>query len=150
MGLKEKIQEDLKTALKAGNELERTTLRLLLSEIGKKEIELGKKEEGLGDEEITQVVLREIKKRNDATEQYRVGKREELAKQEEDEAVILQKYAPQQTSEDELKTLIDDTIKEVGAQGPADMGRVMKEVMAKVRGGADGSRVSALVKELLH
>ena len=150
MASKQQIQEDIKKALKEQNELSRSVLRMLLAEIVKSEIELGKKEEGLNEEEVGRIVLREIKKRAEAVEQYKKGGRDDLADQEVKEAAVLQEYAPKQASEEELNSLINDIIKDVGAKNPADMGRVIKEVMARVEGYADGSLVSRLVKEKLQ
>lgn len=147
MTLKEKIYQDLIAAMKQNDNLARSALRLLLSEISVKEIALGKKAEGLNNEEVQQVVLREIKKRNESAEQFEHGGRPELAVAERAEAEILKNYAPRQLSDDELKIIIDDTIKSVETSGPSDMGTVMRAVMAAVAGGADGSRVSALVRE---
>lgn len=150
MASKQQIQEDIKKALKEQNELSRSVLRMLLAEIVKSEIELGKKEEGLNEEEVGRIVLREIKKRGEAVEQYKKGGRDDLAEQEVKEAAVLQEYAPKQASEEELNSLINDIIKDVGAKNPADTGRVIKEVMARVEGYADGSLVSRLVKEKLQ
>lgn len=147
---KQQIQEDIKRALKEQNELSRSVLRMLLAEIVKKEIELGKKEEGLDEEEVGRIVLREIKKRREAVEQYKKGGRDDLADEEAKEAKVLQEYAPKQVTEEELNSLINDIIKDVGANSPADMGRVMAGVMARVGGSADGSLVSRLVKEKLQ
>lgn len=150
MNLKEKIKEDLIVAMKKQDELQRSVLRFLLAEINKKEIELGKKEEGLTAEELSQVVLREIKKREESSEQYKKASRNDLFKEEQDEVEVLKNYAPKQMSDSELDLLIDGIIKEMGAKGPAEMGQVMREVMAKVAGAADGNRVSAMVKEKLQ
>ncbi|MDX1535678.1 MAG: GatB/YqeY domain-containing protein [Candidatus Spechtbacterales bacterium] len=149
MSLKSQIQEGVKEAMKKQDEVARLVLRSLMSEIGKKEIELGKREEGLSDEEVEKVVLQELKKRKEAAEQYREGEREELAKNEEAEAVVLEQYAPEQMSEDEIKSAIDDIIKDVEPSGMQDMGAVMKAVMQKVGSSADGSKVNALVRQKL-
>jgi len=149
MSAKKQVQQDLVVATKQNDELVRSVLRLLLSEINLKEIELGKKEEGLSEEEIQQVVLREMKKRVEAVEQYTRGGREELAARERDEAEVLKKYAPEQIGDEELISIIDDTIKKVGASNISDIGKVMRGVMAAVGSRADGSRVSAMVRERL-
>lgn len=147
--LKHTIQQDMLDALKQQDEETRSTLRLLLSEINSKEIELGKKEEGLKDEQIGHIVQREIKKRAEAAQQYRQGNRNELAEAEERESKILQSYAPQQLSEEELEKLVEKALITTKASGPADIGAVMKEVMAKAHGKADGAALSALVKKHL-
>ncbi len=150
MSLKETIQEDLKTALKNGEKDVAMVLRSLISELNKKEIEKNKKEEGLEEEEIQKVVLGEIKARQDSVREYKKAGRDELVKKEEKEIEVLQQYAPDLMSEDEIITLIDDTIKETGAAGIEDMGKVMKSIMSKVGNKAEGSLVNKLVKEKLE
>lgn len=147
--LKEKISNDMKEAMKAHEELRLSTVRFLLSEIGKKEIELGKKQKGLSEEEIQQVVLREIKKRKEASEQFRKGGREDLAENEEKETKILEKYAPNQASEEDIIKIIDAIIKETEASSPADLGKVMAKVMQGLKGTADGYLVNELVRKKL-
>ena len=164
MVLKEKIKIDLDKSLKSGEKLILSTLRLLYSVIGNKEIEkrtkivkrkkdLTEKElikkSQLQDEEIIQVTLSEIKKRKEAILLYKKGKREELAQKEEKETKILEKYLPEQMSDEELQKLAKETIEKVGASSLKDMGKVMKELMIKVKGRAEGSKVSQIIKELL-
>ena len=150
MSLKQNIYDDLKNAMKTKNELVSLVLRSLISEINAKEIELKKKDEGLMEEEIEQIVVKEIKKRQDAAAQYKSGGREELAKNEEEEMKVLEKYAPEKMSEADLNKLIDDTINSVGAQGIQDVGRVMGAVMKKAGASVDGNVVSRLVREKLQ
>src|SRR3989344_8055451 len=116
MSLKEKIQEDLKVAVKKRNQIVSLVLRSLIAEINSRAIELKKKEEGLSDEEVEQVVLKEIKKRQDAIEQYTKGNRDDLVKNEQEEMGILNIYAPQMMGETELHRVIDDTINKIGAK----------------------------------
>ena len=164
MVLKEKIKIDLDKSLKSGEKLILSTLRLLYSVIGNKEIEkrtkivkrkkdLTEKElikkSQLQDEEIIQVILSEIKKRKEAILLYKKGKREELAQKEEKETKILEKYLPEQMSDEELQKLAKETIEKVVASSLKDMGKVMKELMIKVKGRAEGSKVSQIIKELL-
>lgn len=148
--LKETIQEDLKTALKKKDEVTLLVLRSLFAEINNKEIELKKKEEGLDDGEIGQEVLKEIKKRKDAIEQYKKGGRDDLVDSEAREMEVLQKYAPQQLSKEEITKVVDDIIKDVGASDMQDVGQVMGAVMKKLENKADGKLVSAIVKEKLQ
>ena len=150
MSLKETIQEDIKIALRKKNEIVLLVLRSLFAEINNKEIELKKKEEGLSDEEIGQVILREIKKRQDAIEQFKKGGRDDLVDSEAREMEVLQKYAPQQLSEEEVVKVVDNVIKEVGASNMQDVGHVMGAVMKKLENKADGKLVSAIVKEKLQ
>jgi len=164
MNLKEEIKTDLDKALKEREKLILSTLRLLYSVIGNKEIEkrtkivkrkkdLTEKElikkSQLQDEEIIQVTLSEIKKRKEAILLYKKGKREDLAQKEEKEIEILEKYLPEQISDEELQKLAKETIEKVVASSLKDMGKVMKELMIKVKGRAEGSKVSQIIKELL-
>ncbi|MDP4010260.1 MAG: GatB/YqeY domain-containing protein [Candidatus Spechtbacteria bacterium] len=149
MPLKERIQADIKEALRTKDERALLVLRSLVASIGNKAIELGKKAEGLSEEETEKVILSEIKKRKEAQGQYAKGGRQDLVESERLEEEVLKKYAPEQMSDDELGRIIDDIIQTTGAAGPQDMGKVIKEVMARVGTRASGSSVSALVKEKL-
>lgn len=154
MTLKEKIQEDLNSAIKSKREIETSTLRMLSAAILNKEKEKryksGKSEDiPLTDEEITEVVFNEVKKRKEAIELYEKGDRQELADKEKKEAEILQKYLPEQLTEEEVKKLVKEAIAKVGAKEQKDMGKVMAELMPQVKGKADGGLVSKVVKELL-
>jgi len=142
----DQIQSDLKEAQLARDEIEVSTLRLLLSEIKNEEIKKGEK---LFDQDIISVIQREVKKRKEAAAGFRTGGREEQAQKEEAELKILESYLPAQLSNEELTKVVEDTINELGAKSMADMGRVMGVVMGKVKGQADGGVVSALVKEKL-
>lgn len=141
-----KLQEDLKNAQLARDEVKVSTLRLLLSEIRNAEIAKGG---DLSDQDIISVVQREFKKRKEAAEGFRSGGREDQAQKEESEASILQQYLPAQLSNEELTKIIEESINEIGANSPSDMGKVIGVVMGKVKGQANGSTVSALVKEKL-
>lgn len=145
--MENKIKENLKQAMVSRNEIEVSTLRLLLSEINNLRIQ--KRAEQLEESDIISVVQRELKKRKEAVEGYRKGNREELAQKEEAEAKVLEKYLPEQLSDEELTKIVEDFINNIGAKSLADMGRVIGTVMGKVGQGASGSRVSALVKEKL-
>ena len=164
MNLKEKIKIDLDKSLKTGEKLTLSTLRLLFSAIGNKEIEKRtktvKKEKDLSekelikksqleDSEIIQLILSEIKKRKEAISLYQQGNRKDLVDKEEKETEILKKYLPEQILDGELKKITKDTIEKVGASSLKDMGRVMKELMPKIKGRVEGSKVSQVVKELL-
>ncbi len=145
--MEEQIREDLKQAQLLRNENSVSTLRLLLSEITNAKIQKG--EEKLSDEAVVSVVQRELKKRRESASEFRKGNREELAQKEEAEAAVLETYLPEQLSDEELTKFVEDSINEVGAKELKDMGRVIGVVMSKVAGKADGSKVSALVKEKL-
>lgn len=162
MSLKNKIHDEAIKALKSGEQIKRLVLNMLLTSIKNKEIEkrtkfskenatddLDKKSE-LTDDEIISVISTEVKKRKEAIEAYQKGGREELAVKERDELGVLETYLPEQMGEEELKKIVQETIIEIGATTVQDTGNVMKAVMAKVKGKADGSLVSRLVKEKLN
>jgi uncharacterized protein YqeY len=136
-----RVKEDVTSAMKAGQKDRVSALRLVLSELQKAA------KEGDGDE--LAVLRRERKRRLDAAGQFRDGGREELAVQEEGEAELIAGYLPAELSDDELDSLVAGAIAESGAATPADMGQVMRVLMPKVGGRADGKRVSAKVKEAL-
>lgn len=142
----DQLQSDLKKAQLEKNEAETSTLRLLLSEIKYVQINQGR---DLSDEDIVSVVQKEIKKRKEAAVGFRLGGREEAAEKEEGEAKLLEKYLPAQLSDEELSNIVDQVITEVGATNISDMGKVIGMVMGKIKGQADGARVSGLVKERL-
>jgi uncharacterized protein YqeY len=146
MGLKERLDQDLKSAMREKAQLRLDTIRMLKSAIKYREIELMKP---LDDTGIQGVIGSEVKRRRDAVEQYRTGNRPELAEKEEAEIAILQGYLPQQLTEDELRAKVDEAVKKVGAQGPKDMGAVMKALLPEVQGRAEGKAVSDLVKARL-
>ena len=144
--LKEKLQQEMKDALKSGDGKKRMVLGMVLSAIKNKEIE---KRSELGDDEVIAVITSEIKKRKDAVEQYEKGGRPELAEQERKEAETFMIYMPEQMSEDEIRTEVKKVISETGAKDIKEMGKLIGAVMTKIRGKADGQVVSRLVKEEL-
>lgn len=146
MELKAEIQQAVKSAMKSGDTLTLSTLRFLLSAIQNEEIKLRRE---LTTEELQKTIATLAKQRNESITSFRKGGREELAQKEEAELAILQKYLPQALTEEQLRSLIQESIGEVGAKGVADLGKVMKQVMPKVSGRSDGKRVNELVKELL-
>jgi hypothetical protein len=137
----EQVHSDMTSAMKAGEKERVGALRLVLSELQKAA------KEGDGDE--LAVLRRERKRRLDAAEQFRDGGRPELADQEESEAKLIETYLPAELSEAELDAIIEAAIAESGASSPQEMGAVMKLVMAKSGGRADGKRASARVREAL-
>jgi len=146
MELKAEIQEAVKTAMKSGDRIALSTLRLLLSAIHNEEIDLRKE---LTAAEIQKTIATLAKQRNESITLFRKGGREELAQKEEAELRILQKYLPPALSEEELRSLIQQSIGELGAKGVEDLGKVMKQVMPQVSGRSDGKRVNDLARELL-
>jgi uncharacterized protein YqeY len=137
----QQVQDDVKSALKAGERERVHALRLIASELQK-----AAKENGGEDVEVLQ---RERKRRQEAAAAYREAGREDLAAAEEREAELIVGYLPEQLSDGELDALVGDAVAESGASSPKDMGKVMALVMPKVKGRADGKRVSSLVREKL-
>jgi hypothetical protein len=137
----ERVQDDVKAAMKAGERDRVHALRLIVSELQKAA------KEG-GSDEVA-VLQRERKRRLEAAEAYREGGRDDAAEAEEREAAIIEEYMPAQISDEELGELVGDAVAETGAASPQDMGKVMSIVMPKVQGRADGKRVSAAVREKL-
>lgn len=146
MSLREKLQADLKTAMKSGNEQQKVAVRMLLSAIRNAEIE---QQTELSDEEIQAIVVRQVKQRRDAIEQFKTGDREDLVEKEQAELDILEKYLPPQMTREEIKELARKTIAEVEATTVKQLGLVMKNLMPQVKGKADGNVVSQVVRELL-
>ena len=146
MALREKLDEDLKSAMRAKDSLRMNTVRALKSAVKYREIELMKP---LDDAGILGVMATEIKRRRDSVEQYRAGNRADLADKEEAEIKILQEFLPQQLTAAEVEARVVEVIARVGAQGPKDMGAVMKALLPDVQGRADGKVVSELVKQRL-
>jgi uncharacterized protein YqeY len=137
----ERIRSDVTTAMKDGDRARAGALRLVLSELQKSA------KEGGGDE--LAVLRRERKRRRDAEVAYREAGRDELAVQEASEAELIEAYLPTELSDAELDALVQRAVSETGAQGPKDMGAVIRQVMTSAEGRADGKRVSAKVREAL-
>ncbi len=146
MALKERLDQDMKTAMRERAQLRLDTIRMLKSAIKYREIELMKP---LDDAGVSGVIASEIKRRRDSVEQYVAGKRQDLADKEQQEIEILLAYLPQQLGEAELRAKVEEAVKKVGAQGMKDMGAVMKALLPEVQGRADGKVVSDLVKARL-
>ncbi|HEX6588917.1 MAG TPA: GatB/YqeY domain-containing protein [Longimicrobiales bacterium] len=140
--LSTKIRDDLNVARRERDKLRTTVLTTMLSEIRNREIEV---QHELTDDEVVEVVNRQIKRRREAAEQMRGGGREELAQKEEQEAELLKAYLPQQLSEDEARAIVREAV----AGGAKDVGSVMKAVMPKLKGKFDGKETNRLVREEL-
>jgi len=147
--LKQKIADDLKEAMRAGDELRRSVLRMLISSIQNKEIELQKKDTGLADEEVLQVIRSEVKKRKDAAAEFKAAAREEMATRELEEGKLLEQYLPPEISDEELLRIVEKGVEETGATSVAEFGTIMKAVMPSLKGRASGDRISAAVREVL-
>lgn len=146
MSLNERIQADLKDAMRAGDALRRETLRMLISDMKYRRIELGKE---LGDEDVEAVLRRATKTRQESVQQFEAGGRPELAAKERAELALIEAYLPKQMSLDEVRTAVRAAISETGAASKKDTGLVMKALMAKHKGLIDGKTASQVLGELL-
>ncbi len=147
--LKKEILSDLKIAMKARDIKTRDTLRALDSMIKNEEIKLGKREEGINDAEIVKLIKKSIKQRKDSIKQFIDGGRPELAKNEEEEVAVLQKYMPSQMSKEEIEEIVQKIISQTGFSKKSDMGKAMGMVMKEIGDNADGNLVREAVNKFL-
>jgi uncharacterized protein YqeY len=145
--LKERIDADIKDAMRAKDELRSNVVRMLKSAVKYKEVEPGAK--ALDDAGVMGVIATLIKQRRDSVEQYKSGNRPDLAEKEEKEIAVLQGYLPAQLSAAELTAAVAEGVKEANAKGPKDMGAVMKVITPKLKGKAEGKAISEEVKAQL-
>lgn len=146
--LKQRLKDDLTSAIKGRDELRSATLRLTLTAITKEEV-AGTTARELSDDEVLTVIGHEAKKRREAAEAFEQGGRAESAQREREEGEVLATYLPQQLTDEEIAAIVRDAVAESGAQGPKEMGAVMKLVNPKVAKRAEGGRVAAEVKRQL-
>ncbi|MEO5949257.1 MAG: GatB/YqeY domain-containing protein [Candidatus Saccharimonas sp.] len=149
MALKERIANEMKAALLGGDRFVGETLRNLKAAILNEEVATGKREEGLADEEIEKVVVKEVKKRVESAKLYRDNDRLDLAEPEEQEMEILQRYLPKQITEDEITAVIEQKAKELNVATLADMGRLIGAVKSELGNTADGGTIARIVKQTL-
>lgn len=142
-----KINEDLKTALKQGDNIAKSVLRYLKSEIHNREISIGS---SLTNEQIIDVLNKQAKQRRESIEAYTNGNRSDLVEIEEKELSIIMNYLPAQLSETDIETIVKEGIIETKATSSKDIGKVMSWVMPKVKGKADGKTISATVNSILN
>jgi hypothetical protein len=147
MELKATLENDLKDAMRSNDDVKRSTLRMVLSAIKLTEVEKGAK---LEESAIIAILQKEIKSRNEAISDAERANRPDLIQNNLSEIRVLEMYLPKQMEESELRALIQSVISELGATGPADMGKVIKTVLPKVQGRAPNDRVSLLVRQLLQ
>jgi uncharacterized protein YqeY len=144
--LRQRLEDDLKFALKSGNQDAKDTIRFTLAAIKNAEIEKG----GVLTEEESLTILRQqAKRRADAIDQFRSGNRADLVEREENQLRVLDKYLPASMSDDELKVLVAQAVGDVGATGPKDMGKLMPVLIERAAGRADGKRLSDAAREEL-
>jgi uncharacterized protein YqeY len=144
--LKDRLQREMREALKAGEKVRLGALRMLAASVKNREVELRHE---VSDEELVEVASREVKRRKEAAEAYDGADRPELAAKEREEETVLAAYVPAQLGEGEVGALIDEAIEATGASGPGDLGKVMGYVMGKAKGRVDGGTVNALVRSRL-
>ncbi|MBI3600671.1 MAG: GatB/YqeY domain-containing protein [Nitrospinae bacterium] len=146
MPLKERLMEDMKDAMKKGEQIKLSAIRMVRAGIKNKEIEFGRE---LRDEDVIAVINSAIKQRKDSYTQFLNAKRMDLADKEKKEIEILSVYLPEQLGEEDIKKMVREVISETGASTSRDMGRVMKALMPGLKGKADGSLVNKIVREML-
>lgn len=146
---KQKLQEELIAAMKSGDEVKKSTVRMLISAINYYEIEKGGAGYSATPEDIMVVIEKQAKNRKDSIEEYSKANRQDLADKEQAELDILQVYLPEKMSEDEVRKVVDETITETNASSMADMGKLMGALNGKLKGKADMGMVSSIVREKL-
>ena len=146
MSLEERVADEMKQAMKAGDKLRLSTIRMIRSALKNKEIELRRK---LEDEDVVKAIQAMVRKGEESVEQFQAGGRMDLVEKEKKEMEVLKSFLPQLLSREEIVKIIDQSIQETQASSPKDIGKVMKSVLAKIGGKADGRLVNQLVKEKL-
>jgi uncharacterized protein len=144
--LRDSIATDMREAMKAREQVRVGALRMLMTAVKNTEVE---KLHELSDDEVLEVIAREAKRRRESIEAFEKGGRSDLVEKETGELAVLEAYLPERLSDEELSALVDRAISETGASTPRQMGEVMKALMPKLRGRADGAQVSAMVKARL-
>lgn len=148
--LKDRLQDDLKAAMRARDDARLRTVRALRAALLEREIELRPSGvSALTEEQETEVVLKQAKQRRDALEQYRGAGREDLASKEEEELRVLDDYLPAQMTNEQIEAIIREIVETTGAESMRDMGKVMGPAMGRLKGQADGKRVQAVVRSIL-
>ncbi|MDT3426564.1 uncharacterized protein YqeY [Paenibacillus forsythiae] len=147
MNLSERLNEDMKQAMKSKDKFKLSTIRMVRSTIKNLEIDLKRT---LDDNEVLDILSREIKQRKDALQEFEKAGRDELAASNKAEIEIIAQYLPEQLSEEEIKVIVQQTIQETGASSKNDMGKVMSALMPKVKGRADGKLVNQAVLQFLQ
>ncbi|GIP51688.1 MULTISPECIES: GatB/YqeY domain-containing protein [Paenibacillus] len=147
MNLSERLNEDMKQAMKSQDKFKLSTIRMVRATIKNLEIDLKRP---LDDNEVLDILSREIKQRKDALQEFEKAGRDDLAANVKAEAEIIAKYLPEQLSEEEIKVIVQQTIQETGATSKAEIGKVMSALMPKVKGRADGKLVNQAVQQLLQ
>ncbi len=145
--LKQKLSDDLKQAMREGDKVRRSVIRLVMAAIKNAEIA---RRAALEDADILSIIAKEVRQRKESIEAFKQGNRQDLVAQEEAELAILQQYLPRQMTREEVIAEARRVIEEVGAQGLSDKGKVMPKLIAQLKGRADGREINAVVTELLQ
>jgi len=146
MGLAERLEADMKSAMKERNEAKLLVIRMVRAAIKNKEIEIGEK---LSDGEVIRVIRTMMRQGRDSIEAFEKGGRADLADKERKELDLLETYLPPPLSEADIERVVREVVAETGATGPRDMGAVMKETLKRLEGGADGKQVNTVVRRIL-
>ena len=147
VGLKQKLTDDLKQAMRSGDKVRRSVIRLVIAAIRNAEIA---RQTALDDDtDILGIIAKEVRQRRESIEAFKQGERQDLVAQEEAELTILNEYLPRQMTREEIVVAARQVIEEIGAQGPGDKGKVMPQLIAQLKGRADGREINAVVTELL-
>lgn len=144
--LKQKLTDDLKQAMRDGDKVRRSVIRLVMAAIKNAEIA---RQATLENTDILGIIAKEARQRQESIEAFRQGNRQDLVAQEEAELAVLKEYLPRQMTREEIIAAARQVIAEVGAQGPGDKGKVMPKLIAQLKGRADGREINAVVTELL-
>ncbi|MGG1311846.1 MULTISPECIES: GatB/YqeY domain-containing protein [Cohnella] len=147
MSLAERLNEDMKQAMKSQDKFRLSTIRMIRASIKNQEIELGRP---LEDNEVLDILSREVKQRKDSLQEFQKAGRDDLSQDVAAEIDIISQYLPKQLNEEEIKAIVTQTIQETGASSKADLGKVMGALMPKVKGRADGKLVNQIVQQFLQ
>ena len=147
MSIRERLEEDIRNAMRSRSQQRLEALRFLKSAINRVEID---RRVTLDDDGVTEVIVRQVKDRRDSIRMFQEGNRQDLVEKESADLVVLEEYMPPQLGEEELVALIEDTIRQVGAETIRDKGKVMGRLMPQVQGKADGQQVNAIVTRMLE
>ncbi len=147
MSLKQQIEQELLDAMRTKDEIRRNTLRMVIAAV--KLFEVEKTKSTIDDAALLAIIQKEIKTRRDSLVEFEKGKRQDLIETTNNEIAVLEKYLPRQLSSTEVEAIVKQSIAEVGATSPADMGKVMKVVLPKIAGQAPSDIVSKVVRSLL-
>ncbi len=145
--IKQKLTDDLKQAMRSGDKIKSSVIRLLMAAI--QNAEIAARQTTLGDQELLGIIAKEVRQHKESITAFKQGNRNDLVAQEEAEMAILKEYLPQQISREEIMTAARQVISEVSAQGPGDKGKVMSQLIPRLKGRADGREINEVVTELL-